>query len=117
MASADGVVEQAKWAGGYGRQIVLRHANGYETSYSHQSAFAKGIQPGVRVRQGQVIGYVGTTGQSTGNHLHYELSINGEKVDPLRVRLPASASLAGEELERFQDARVRIDELLASPTG
>ena len=66
----------------------------------------------MKVRQGQVIGYVGTTGLSTGNHLHYELSINGDRVDPMRVRLPAAESLGGVELERFKEARIRIDELL-----
>ena len=117
MASADGVVEEARWAGGNGRRVILKHANGYKTSYSHQRRFAKGIRPGARVQQGQIIGYVGTTGLSTGNHLHYELSINGERVDPMRVRLPASEALKGDELVRFQDARLRIDELLADDAG
>ena len=117
MASADGVVQEARWAGGNGRRIILSHANGYETSYSHQSSFASGIKPGVRVRQGQVIGYVGTTGLSTGNHLHYELSINGERVDPMRVRLPAADSLKGEEKLRFDQARARIETLLTGETG
>ena len=112
MAAADGTVREARWAGGNGRRVILRHANGYETSYSHQRRFAKGIEPGVAVRQGQVIGYVGTTGLSTGNHLHYELSINGERVDPMRVRLPAARSVPAEETERFQETRDRIDELL-----
>ena len=114
LAAADGVVEEARWAGGYGRRVILRHANGYETSYSHQRAFAKGIRAGAKVRQGQVIGYVGTTGLSTGNHLHYELSINGDRVDPMRVRLPAAERLRGIELQRFHDARERIDHLLES---
>ena len=113
LAAADGVVEEARSAGGHGRRIILRHANGYRTAYSHQSRFAKGMKPGRRVRQGEVIGYVGTTGLSTGNHLHYELSINGEKVDPLRVRLPAARSIQQAEMARFTEARQRIDELLA----
>ena len=112
LAAADGTVKEARWAGGYGRRIILSHANGYETSYSHQRAFAKGMRSGARVRQGQVIGYVGTTGLSTGNHLHYELSINGDRVDPMRVRLPAAERLKGVELQRFHDARQRIDGLL-----
>jgi len=112
LAAGNGVVEKAGWAGGYGRQTIIRHANGYETSYNHQSAFAQGIKPGVRVRQGQVIGYVGNTGLSTGPHLHYEVIVNDRKVDPLRVRLPSGKSLKGEELERFQIERARIDELL-----
>ena len=112
IASGNGVIEKAGWAGGYGKQIIIRHANGYETSYNHQSAFAKGIAPGVRVRQGQVIGYIGTTGLSTGPHLHYELIVNGTKVDPMRVRLPTGKVLKGKELEAFKHERARIDELL-----
>ena len=88
IAAGNGVVEKAGWVGGYGRQTIIRHANGYETSYNHQSGIVRGIKPGVRVRQGQVIGFVGSTGLSTGPHLHYELIVNGRKVDPLRVRLP-----------------------------
>ena len=112
-AAADGVVKEARWAGGNGRRVILQHPNGYESSYSHQRRFAKGIRPGARVKQGQVIGYVGTTGLSTGNHLHYELKVNGQRVDPMRVRLPASESLRGEELTRFASAKERVDELLA----
>ena len=112
-AAADGVVKEARWAGGNGRRVILQHPNGYESSYSHQRRFAKGIRAGVRVKQGQVIGYVGTTGLSTGNHLHYELKVNGQRVDPMRVRLPASESLRGEELATFRSAKERIDELLA----
>ncbi|MBA3447648.1 MAG: M23 family metallopeptidase [Pseudaminobacter sp.] len=112
IASGNGVVEKAGWAGGYGRQIIIRHANGYETSYAHQSAIAKGIRPGAKVRQGQVIGYVGSTGLSTGNHLHYELMVNGRKVDPMRVRLPVGRVLKGDDLIAFSDERERIDALL-----
>lgn len=112
IASGNGVVEKAGWAAGYGRQTIIRHANGYETSYNHQSAIAEGVVPGARVRQGQVIGYVGSSGLSTGAHLHYELMVNGTKVDPMRVRLPVSRVLKGEELEAFQRERARIDELL-----
>jgi murein DD-endopeptidase MepM/ murein hydrolase activator NlpD len=112
IAAGSGVVEKAGWAGGYGRQTILRHANGYETSYNHQSAFAKGITPGARVRQGQIIGYVGSTGLSTGDHLHYELIVNGTKVDPMRVRLPVGRVLKGKDLELFKAERERIDSLL-----
>ena len=112
IASGDGVVEKAGWSSGYGRQTVIRHANGYETSYNHQSAIAKGITAGAKVRQGQVIGYVGATGQATGNHLHYELMVNGRKVDPMRVRLPDSKVLEGEALETFMRERDRIEDLL-----
>jgi murein DD-endopeptidase MepM/ murein hydrolase activator NlpD len=112
IAAGNGVVEKAGWAGGYGKQIILRHANGYETSYNHQSAFAKGIEPGVRVRQGQVIGYLGQTGLSTGPHLHYELIVNGTKVDSMRVRLPVGKVLKGDDLVAFKRERERIDDLL-----
>lgn len=112
IASGSGTVEKAGWAGGYGRQTIIRHANGYETSYNHQSAIAKGIVPGARVRQGQVIGYIGSTGLATGDHLHYELMVNGRKVDPMRVRLPVGRVLKGNDLEAFKRERERIDELL-----
>ncbi|MGE0502512.1 MAG: M23 family metallopeptidase [Rhizobiaceae bacterium] len=112
IASGNGVVEKAGWSGGYGRQTIIRHANGYETSYNHQSAFAKGVVPGARVRQGQVIGYVGSTGLSTGDHLHYELMVNGRKVDPMRVRLPVGKVLKGGDLDAFKRERQRIDDLL-----
>jgi len=112
IAAGNGVIEKAGWAGGYGKQIIIRHANGYETSYNHQSAFAKGIQVGVRVRQGQVIGYLGQTGLATGPHLHYELIVNGTKVDPMRVRLPVGKVLKGDDLVAFKRERERIDDLL-----
>jgi murein DD-endopeptidase MepM/ murein hydrolase activator NlpD len=112
IAAGNGVIEKAGWAGGYGKQIMIRHANGYETSYNHQSAFAKGMAPGVRVRQGQVIGYLGQTGLATGPHLHYELIVNGTKVDPMRVRLPQGRVLKGDDLVAFKRERERIDDLL-----
>ncbi len=112
IATGNGVVEKAGWSNGYGRQTVIRHPNGYETSYNHQSAFAKGVQPGARIRQGQVIGYVGSTGLSTGAHLHYELIVNGNKVDAMRVRLPTGRTLTAGELTAFKAERDRIDSLL-----
>lgn len=116
IASGNGVVEKTGWAGGYGRQTIIRHANGYETSYNHQSAIAKGVSRGARVRQGQVIGYVGASGLATGDHLHYELMVNNTKVDPMRVRLPVGRSLKDGDLEAFQRERQRIDELLRDET-
>ncbi|MEM9107635.1 MAG: M23 family metallopeptidase [Pseudomonadota bacterium] len=119
IAAGNGVVEKTGWNGGYGKQTLIRHANGYVSSYSHQTKMAKGIVPGAKVRQGQVIGYVGSTGLSTGPHLHYELIVNGRKVDPMRVRLPDGKTLAGEVLEAFQIERERIDQLIgreSSPT-
>ncbi|MFU0505977.1 M23 family metallopeptidase [Pseudaminobacter sp. NGMCC 1.201702] len=117
IAAGNGVVEKSGWAGGYGKQTIIRHANGYETSYNHQSAFARGISVGAKVRQGQVIGYVGTTGLSTGSHLHYELIVNGTKVDPMRVRLPVGRTLEGEDLVAFKRERERIDDLLEDDAG
>ncbi|HEX2281897.1 MAG TPA: M23 family metallopeptidase, partial [Thermomicrobiales bacterium] len=113
LATGNGVVEKAGWSGGYGRQTIIRHPNGYQTSYNHQNSIARGVVPGAKVRQGQVIGHVGSTGLSTGAHLHYELMVNGAKVDPMRVRLPVGKVLKGAELEAFNRERERIDILLA----
>lgn len=112
LAAGNGVVEKAGWANGYGNQTIIRHGNGYQTSYNHQNAIASGIRPGARVRQGQLIGYVGSTGLSTGPHLHYEVIVNGAKVDPMRIRMPQSQSLSGKQLEVFMRERNRIDQLL-----
>ena len=112
LAAGDGVITEAGRRSGYGRHTVIRHANGYETSYSHQDIIAPGIVPGARVRQGQVIGYVGSSGLSTGPHLHYEVSVNNSKVDPMRIRLPKGTELEGAELAAFAAARDRIDDLL-----
>ncbi|MCX8999989.1 M23 family metallopeptidase [Rhizobiaceae bacterium BDR2-2] len=113
IAAGNGTVEKAGWdSGGYGNQTLIRHANGYVSSYNHQSAIAKGVRPGAKVQQGQVIGWVGSTGLSTGPHLHYELIVNGNKVDPLKIRLPGGKSLEGDALAQFQEERKRIDALL-----
>lgn len=117
LAAGSGVVEKAGWNSGNGQHTVIRHANGYESSYSHQSAIHKSVKPGSRIRQGQIIGYVGSTGLSTGNHLHYELSVNGTKVDPMRVRLPEGHTLSDEALAKFQKERDRIDVLLEGKKG
>ena len=97
FASGNGVVETAGWEGGYGNYVKLKHNNGYETAYGHMSAFAKGLEVGKRVRQGQVIGFVGSTGQSTGSHVHYEILVNGRFVDPMRIKLPRGRSLDGAD--------------------
>ncbi len=112
LASGSGVVERAGWSTGNGQQTVIKHANGYETSYSHQSQIAKGVSAGAKVRQGQIIGYVGSTGLSTGNHLHYEVSVNGTRVDPMRIRLPNGRQLGGAQLEAFAKERQRIENIL-----
>lgn len=119
LAAGNGRVEKAGRTRGYGNLIVLKHTNGYETAYAHQKSFAKGIAPGARVRQGQVIGYVGSTGLSTGPHLHFEIRVNKSAVDPLRIRLPRGRVLADDLLDSFQNERNRIDALLGnqpSPT-
>jgi murein DD-endopeptidase MepM/ murein hydrolase activator NlpD len=112
-ASGDGVIEKAQWVSGYGRYILIKHVNGYETGYGHQSRFASGIKPGVKVRQGQVIGYVGSTGYSTGNHLHFEIKINGRFVDPLSVILPKDKSLDPKYDDRFMATVEQIRELMS----
>lgn len=110
-AAGDGVVKQAGWKAGYGRWVSIRHKNGYVTGYAHQSRIASGIKPGVAVKQGQVIGYVGSTGFSTGPHLHYEVHVNGRPVNPLKIRLRRGRELSGEPLVRFQRERERIEAL------
>jgi murein DD-endopeptidase MepM/ murein hydrolase activator NlpD len=114
IATGNGVVEKAGWdSGGFGNQTLIRHANGYVSSYNHQSAIAKGIVPGAKVVQGQVIGFIGSTGMATGAHLHYELVVNGTKVDPLRIRLPGGKTLDGDALAKFEEERKRVDTLLS----
>jgi murein DD-endopeptidase MepM/ murein hydrolase activator NlpD len=112
-ASGNGVVEKSGWESGYGKYVKLRHTNGYETAYGHMSGFARGIKSGVRVRQGQVIGYVGSTGLSTGAHLHYEIMVNGRFVDPMRIKLPRGRVLDGPLLAGFERERERIDGIMA----
>ena len=111
-ASGDGVVGRAQWVSGYGRRIELKHVNGFETTYSHMTGFADGIKPGVRVRQGQVIGYVGSTGNSTGNHLHFEIKVNGRYVDPLSVKLPRDRVLSAQHESAFEQTVKQIRDLM-----
>ena len=118
MASGNGVIEKASWFGGYGRYVQVKHANSYSTAYAHLSRFARGIQPGTRVRQGQIIGYVGTTGRSTGPHLHYEVMVKAKQINPMGVKLPTGRNLAGAELAAFEAEMARISQVLASmPTA
>ena len=109
-AAGDGVVEKAGWASGYGKFTLVRHVNGYETGYAHQSKII--VSPGEHVRQGQVIGYVGSTGNSTGNHLHFEIRINGRVVDPLSVKLPRDKQLAAQYERTFQQTIEQIRDLM-----
>lgn len=116
-AAGNGVIKKAAWTSGYGRRIEIQHSNGYVTTYSHQSGFAKGIREGMRVRQGQLIGYIGSTGLSTGAHLHYEVLVNGRFVDPMRIRLPRGRALDGRILASYEDERENIDALLSHGTA
>lgn len=118
LAAGNGTILKAEWAsGGYGRRVELQHTNGYVTAYSHMSAFAKGIEPGKKVQQGQVIGYVGNSGLSTGPHLHYEVIINGSFVDPLKIRLPQGRELEGRGLAEFKRQREQVEELMTHGTS
>jgi murein DD-endopeptidase MepM/ murein hydrolase activator NlpD len=104
FAAGNGTIEKIGWESGYGKYIRLKHNNGYETAYGHMSAFAKGMEVGKRVRQGQVIAFVGSTGESTGAHVHYEILVNGRFVDPMRVKLPRPQWLFGSHLRCRRDA-------------
>jgi murein DD-endopeptidase MepM/ murein hydrolase activator NlpD/uncharacterized Zn-binding protein involved in type VI secretion len=117
FASGNGVIEKAGWEGGYGKYIRVKHPNGYETAYGHMTAFAKGMEPGKRVRQGQVIGFVGSTGLSTGAHVHYEILVNGRFVDPMRIKLPRGRSLEGPMLANFETERDRLDGIINNRPG
>jgi hypothetical protein len=97
--------------------VRVKHNNGYETAYGHMSAFARGIEPGKRIRQGQVIGFVGSTGLSTGAHVHYEIVVNGRFVDPMRIRLPRGRVLEGPMLASFEKERERIEGIMSRKAG
>jgi murein DD-endopeptidase MepM/ murein hydrolase activator NlpD len=116
-SSGNGIIEKAAWESGYGKYVRIRHPNGYETAYGHMTAFARGIDPGVRVRQGQVIGFVGSTGLSTGPHVHYEIMINGRFVDPMRIRLPRGRVLDGPVLAEFDKVREGLDTMMTRPAA
>lgn len=117
-AAGNGTVERVGRNGGYGRYIRIRHNSRYATAYGHMRRYARGMHRGKRVRQGQVIGYVGSSGRSTGPHLHYEVLANGRQVNPLRLRLPSGRRLRGRELASFQAMRTYLDRRLASiPKG
>lgn len=117
FSAGNGTVVKAEWDSGYGRRVEVQHANGYLTAYSHMSKFGRGIQSGARVRQGQVIGYVGSTGLSTGPHLHYEVVVNGRFVDPMRIRVPRGRELDGRALAEFKRQREQVEALLQKADG
>ncbi|MFZ3033984.1 MAG: peptidoglycan DD-metalloendopeptidase family protein [Parvibaculum sp.] len=115
-AAGNGIVDYAARMGSYGNFVRIRHANGYQTAYAHMNGFARGIHKGSRVNQGQVIGYVGTTGRSTGPHLHYEIIVHGKKVNPLGIKVPTGTQLAGKDLKKYQATRSDIMKEMASAT-
>ena len=109
MASGSGKITRARWCGGGGNCVKIKHNSTYETIYAHMKAFAKGIKEGRKVKQGQIIGYVGSTGLSTGPHLHYEVIVNGKKVNSQKLKLPSGKILKGEERKQFELDRIKID--------
>ena len=109
MASGSGTVTRARWCGGGGNCVKIKHNSTYETIYAHMKNFAKGIKEGRKVKQGQIIGYVGSTGLSTGPHLHYEVIVNGKKVNSQKLKLPSGKILKGKEREAFELDRIKID--------
>ena len=111
MASGNGIIKKAGWCGGGGNCVKIRHNSTYETIYAHMSKFARGIKSGVRVKQGQTIGYVGSTGKSTGPHLHYEVIINGKKVNSQKLKLPSGKILKGNERKLFETNKIKLEVL------
>ena len=111
MASGSGIIKKAGWCGGGGNCVVIKHNSTYQTIYAHMSKFAKSIRAGVRVKQGQIIGYVGSTGKSTGPHLHYEVLINGKRVNSQTLKLPSGKILKGDERKLFETKKIKLDVL------
>jgi murein DD-endopeptidase MepM/ murein hydrolase activator NlpD len=117
FAAGNGTVDEIGLKGGYGKYIRLRHANGYQTAYGHMTAFARGLNVGSHVRQGQIIGFVGSTGLSTGSHVHYEILVNDRFVDPMRIKLPRGRVLDGVTLALFEKNREQLESLMARVGG
>ncbi|MDB4070148.1 peptidoglycan DD-metalloendopeptidase family protein [Candidatus Pelagibacter sp.] len=111
MASGSGLITRARWCGGGGNCIKIKHNSSYETIYAHMKNFARGIKEGIRVKQGQIIGYVGSTGKSTGPHLHYEVVVNGKKVNSQKLKLPSGKTLKGKERGIFEVEKIKLDVL------
>jgi len=111
MASGNGIIKKAGWCGGGGNCVKIKHNSTYETLYAHMSKFARGIKSGVRVKQGQTIGYVGSTGKSTGPHLHYEVIVNGKKVNSQKLKLPSGKILKGENRKLFETQKIKLNVL------
>jgi murein DD-endopeptidase MepM/ murein hydrolase activator NlpD len=113
FAAGNGVVVKSGFTSGYGRRVEIEHINGYVTTYNHMSGFGRGIREGVHISQGQIVGYLGSSGLSTGPHLHYEVIVNGHYVDPIRVKLARTRQVDGKALGDFKRERDRIDGLMA----
>jgi murein DD-endopeptidase MepM/ murein hydrolase activator NlpD len=111
MAAGDGTVVRAGFMGAFGRYVRIKHSGDYETAYAHLSAFSKGLKQGSKVRQGEIIGYVGTSGLSTGPHLHYEVMLKGRQINPISLKVPTGRILTGPQLQQFMAERARIDAL------
>ena len=111
MASGSGTVERASWFGAYGKYVRIRHNSTYKTAYAHLSKFGRNIKAGKKVRQGQIIGYVGSTGRSTGPHLHYEVLVNNKRINSQRLKLPSGKKLSKNEMGNFNLEKKRIDQL------
>ena len=111
MASGNGVIIRARWCGGGGNCIKIKHNSTYQTIYAHMKSFARGMKEGTRVKQGQIIGYVGSTGKSTGPHLHYEVIKNGKKINSQTLKLPSGKTLKGKDRELFEVKKIKIDVL------
>ena len=111
LASGDGLVVRAQWCGGGGKCVKIKHNRVYQTVYAHMSKFGKGIKKGARVKQGQIIGYVGSTGLSTGPHLHYEVIENGRKINSQKLKLPSGKILKGDNRKVFEVNKIKIDVL------
>ncbi len=111
MASGDGIIKKAGWCGGGGNCVVIKHNSTYQTVYAHMSKFASGIKKGIRVKQGQIIGFVGSTGKSTGPHLHYEVIVNGKKINSQTLKLPSGKILKGENRKLFETKKIKLDVL------
>ena len=111
MASGSGLITRARWCGGGGNCVKIKHNSTYETIYAHMKSFARGIKEGLRVKQGQIIGYVGSTGKSTGPHLHYEVVVNGKKVNSQKLKLPSGKILKGNERKIFEVVKIKLNVL------
>ena len=111
MASGNGIIQKGGWWGGGGNCIKIKHNSTYQTVYAHMSKCARGMKKGVRVKQGHTIGYVGSTGKSTGPHLHYEVIVNGKRVNSQKLKLPSGKILKGKERRLFETSKIKLDVL------